>query len=229
MSLYPCFSLSLYLNVYSSVRIYYHSFLVYMYVSSFRVSVSLLCNCSYLSSAILSLIVQIEVRLLFRVFVHLSFPLSFWVSGYIIDNLHVCDQARSNRSVCSSALENLCIIINSTCTSIDSDYDLSLWLWMSIPLSGYIVTDCMCIYVFWSCLFFSFSLYICSSVRLFCDSLYVYMPRLLIRVSLSLVSEYISQCSAIINVTCRGTCLDPYFSLSFSLNTSLSVRLYCLV
>ena len=32
-SLYPCFCLFLCLNVYSSVRIYYHSFLVYMYVS----------------------------------------------------------------------------------------------------------------------------------------------------------------------------------------------------
>ena len=103
------------------------SFILGVYVRlMIRVSVSLLCNCSYLSSAILSLIVRIEVRLLFRVFVHLSFPLSFWVSGFTIDNLHVCEQARSSRSVCSSALENVCIIINSACTSIDSYYDLSL-------------------------------------------------------------------------------------------------------
>ena len=100
----------------------------------------------------------------------LSFPLSFSVSGYIIDNFHVCEQARSCRSVYSCALENLCIIINSACirTSTDSYFYLSLWLWMFVPVSGYVITDCMCIYVSWSCLFLSFSLEICSSVRLYC-------------------------------------------------------------
>ena len=101
------------------------------------------------------------------------FLLSFSVSGYIIDNVHVFEQARSGRSMCNRALENVCIIINSACirTSNDSYFFLSLWLWMSVPVSGYVMTHCMCIYVSWSCLFFSVSLNICSSVRLYCQSL----------------------------------------------------------
>ena len=95
--------------------------------------------------------------------------------SYRIGNLHVCEQARSGVSVCNSALEYLCNIINSACirTSIDSYFCLPLWLWMSVPVSGYVMTDCMCIYVCWSGLFFSFSLHICSSVRLYCHSMYV--------------------------------------------------------
>ena len=129
----------------------------------------------------------------------LSFPLAFSVSGYIIDNLHVCEQARSGRSVCNSALEHLCIIINSACkrTSIDSYFYLSLWLWMSVPVSGYVITDCMCIYVSWSCLFLS-SLW--RSVVVF---------------------GYI-----VIDCRCIFPSFDPCFSLSFSLNTFLSVELY---
>ena len=137
---------------------------------------------------------------LIRVFVYLSILLSFSVSGYIIGILHACEQMRTCRSVCNSALENLCIILNSACirTSIDSYFNLSLWLCMSVPVSEYVMTDCMCIYVCWSCLFFSFSLNIRISLRLYCDPLYVYM--------------YVSW---------------SVFLCVFFLNASIGFRLYC--
>ena len=137
-SLDPCYCLSFSVIVYICVRLYCHWLYVYRYISYF----------AFLS-------VFPSVFLSVRVYYH---------------NLHVCKKARSCRSVYSSALENLCIIINSACirTSTDSYFYLSLWLWMSVPVSGYVITDCMCIYVSWSCLFLSFSLGICSSVRLYC-------------------------------------------------------------
>ena len=138
-SLYPFFCLSFCLWM----CIPFTWFLVYMYVT-WSVFLSLLfCDCLYLWSAILSLIVRIYICLLFCVFVYLSFPLCFWVSGYMTDNLRVCEQARSGRSVCNSSLENLCIIINSAC--IDSYFYLPLWLWRSVPVSGCVNIDCMCI------------------------------------------------------------------------------------
>ena len=88
--------------------------------------------------------------------------------------LHVCKQARSARSVSNSALEKVCmIILNSVYipTSLHSYFYLSLSIWVSVPVSRYIMIHCMCIYVAWSCLFFSFSLNICSSVPLYCHSL----------------------------------------------------------
>ena len=123
------------------------SFLMYMYMSWSVFLSLLLFDCLYLWSAILSLIVRIYVRLLFCIFVYLSFPLSFSVSGYIIDNLHVCEQARLGHSACYSSLENLCIIINSAC--IDSYFYFLLWLWRSVTVSGCVITDYMCIYVSW--------------------------------------------------------------------------------
>ena len=70
---------------------------------------------------------------------------------------------------------------------------------MSFPVSGYVMIHCMCIYVAWSCLIFSFSLNICSSVPLYCHSLYVYIS---------------------------GS-WSVFLSLSFSLSISISVSLYC--
>ena len=135
------------------------------------------------------------------------FPLSFSVSGHIIDNLHVFEQARSGRSMCNSALENLCIIINCAWirTSIDSYFFLSLWLWMSVPVSGYVMTRCMCICVSWSCLFF---LSLWTSVVVF--------------------GYIVSHCRCISRSlhTCFYKSLDPYFSV-FSLNASICFRLHC--
>ena len=140
------------------------------------------------------------------------------MSGYIIDNWHVCEQARLCRSVCNSALENVCIIINSAYirTSIDSYFYLSLWLWMSVPVSGYVITDCMCINISWSCLFLSFSLEICSSVLLSCHWLYVHRyvswsAFLSLFLSIS-VSPYIFG-----NCTCIRTSLGSYFFLCLCL------------
>ena len=93
-------SLSLFsLNVYTSVRMYYRSFVVYMYVS-WSVFLSLFfSDCLYLCLAILSLIVCI-----FRVFVYLSIPLSLSVSGYITDCMWIgtCFDPRFSLSLCLS-------------------------------------------------------------------------------------------------------------------------------
>ena len=137
-SLDPCHCLYFSVIVYSCVRLYCHRLYIYRYISY---------------SAFLSLLSSVFLSV--RVYYH---------------NLYVCEQARSGRSVCNRTLENVCIIINSACirTSIHSYFYLSLSLWTSVPVSGYVITDCMCIYVSWSCLFLSFSLKICSSVRLYC-------------------------------------------------------------
>ena len=60
------------------------------------------------------------------------FPLSFSVSGYIVDNVRVCEQARSGRSVYNSALENVCIIFNSACIPTSFDPCLSLSFCLNI-------------------------------------------------------------------------------------------------
>ena len=114
-----------------------------------------------------------------------------------MDNLHVCEQAGSGRSVCNSSLENLCIIINSACIAFY--FYLPLRLWRSVPVSGCVITDCMCIMSLDSV---CFSLSLCISVVVFGD--------------------IVAHCTRILSS------LDSVFlSFSFSLNTSFSVRLYC--
>ena len=65
------------------------------------------------------------------------------MSGYIIGNLHACEQASSVRSMCSSAVENICIIINSACirTSLDLYFCLSLSLALNVRSSVRICYD----------------------------------------------------------------------------------------
>ena len=187
-------------SVYISVRIYHHSFLMYMYVS-WSVFLSLFFyDCLCLCSAILSLIVR--VRLLFSVLVYLSIPLSLSLSGYIIGNLHVCEQASSARSVCSSAVENICIIINSASirTFLDSYFCLSLF-------DSECPFQCPDMYVHMRLLmilFFFSSLCIhCSSVQLYCHWLLVYIF-VSWSVFLSLfLFEYLYQCSAILSLIVR--------------------------
>ena len=142
-SLDSCFFLAFSLIVYICIRLYCHWLYVYRYISYSTICLSL-------------------------------FPSLSQCPGYIIGNLHACDQTRSVRSVCNSTLENLCIIsLNSAYipTSLYLYFCLSLWLWMSVPVSGYVMTRSMWIYVSWSCLFFFFSRNICSSVRLYRHSL----------------------------------------------------------
>ena len=95
----------------------------------------------------------------------------FSVSGCIIGNLHVCEQARSARSVCNNALENLCVIIIisvSIRTSLDSYFCL------------------ICL-----------ALYFRSRVRICYDSLYVHIL-LFIVIFIPSLSEYPHECSAIL-------------------------------
>ena len=69
-----------------------------------------------------SMIVYVCIRLYFKVtdstyigtsliprFCRFSLYLSFSVPWYSIGNMHVCEQARSARSVCNNALENVCL------------------------------------------------------------------------------------------------------------------------
>ena len=138
-SLYPFFSLFVFECVFHSLDSWYictsldlcfcFSFSLFIFVVGYIGT-----DCTYIG---MSLILRF----------YLSFPLCFWVSGYIIDNLRVCEQARSGYSVCNSSLENLCVITNSAC--IDSHFYLPLWLWRSVPVSGCVITDCMCVYVSW--------------------------------------------------------------------------------
>ena len=44
-------------------------------------------------------------------FLFLSFCLSISVSGYIIDNLRVCEQAESDRPVCNNGIQNSFLIV----------------------------------------------------------------------------------------------------------------------
>ena len=60
-------------------------------------------------------------------------------------------------------------------------FSLSLWLWMWVLVSGYIIIYCTCIYMYvpWSvvlclCLSLLSSPNVCTSVRLYCHSLYVH-------------------------------------------------------
>ena len=145
-SLDSCFSLAFSLIFYICVQLYCHWLYVYRYVS-------------------------------YSAFLSISHSLCLsQCPGYIISNLHGCEQARSAQSVCNIALKTVCIIFNILNfgyipTSLHSYFCLYLWLWMSVPVSGYVMIHCMCIYVAWSWLFFSFSLDICSSIRLYCRSL----------------------------------------------------------
>ena len=141
----------------------------WLFISMFGYTVT---DCTYIGTSLIPL------------FCLSLFPSVFLCPGYIIGNLHVCEQARSGRSVCNRALENVCIIILNSAyipTSLHSYLCLSVSLWMSVPESGYIIIHCMCIYVAWSWLFFSmwpcfsvFSLNGFIGFRLYCHWLSVY-------------------------------------------------------
>ena len=130
-SLYLCFSLTfcLWMCIPVSENIIIHSWCICTSLDP--------CFCLFFSSIFVYVCVRLYRDWLYvyryvsysAYFVCLSIPLSLSVSGYIIGNLHVCQQATSARSVCSSAAENICIIINSACirTSLDSYFSLSLF------------------------------------------------------------------------------------------------------
>ena len=137
--------------------------------------------------------------------------------------------------------------------SLDFYFFLSLCLWMSVSVSSYIMTHCICVYFSSSWYLFPCSLNIRINVRLYCDSLYVYSSRhlyLCFPLSVS-ISAYITANSAcictplylcfpltfclwmctpvseyIIHSWCICTCLDPCFCLSFSMIVYVCVRLY---
>ena len=152
----------------------------------------------------------------------LSFSVFVSVSEYIIGNWYVCDQSRSARSACNtlykriqslilnhmpmgaenSATENFnfdFLIVRVLRTSLGFYFFLSLW--MSVPVSSYIMTHCMCVYFSSSWYLFSCSLNIRMN-RLYCDSLFVYMY-----VSwcmfFSLLSECLYRFSAILSLIVR--------------------------
>ena len=106
----------------------------------------------------------------YSAFLSISLYLSFSVSVCIIGNLHVCEQARSARSVSNCALENWCVIIiipASVCRLVIRTSVSSLWLWISVPESGYVMTHCMCISVSWPFFFSSFfSFFLCTWIYL---------------------------------------------------------------
>ena len=142
LCLWMCFPVSEYIFIHLILGVYVR-LLIRVSVSSFVwlfifVFGYIVTDCTYIVTSLI---------LRFCLSLSLSVSLSFSVSGYIIDNLHVCEQARLGRSVCNSSLVNLCIIINSAC--IDSYLYLPLWLWRSVTVSGCVITDYMCIYVSW--------------------------------------------------------------------------------
>ena len=151
----------------------------------------------------------------------LSLYTSFSMSGYIIGNFHVCEQAHWARSVSNRALQNVCMSIIIPVyirTSLDSHFCLTS-LAQNVRSNVRICDDSL--YVHISLL--SFSLNICRSVRLYCHWLSVYISvswSVFLSLSLSLwiplwVFGYI-----VTDCTWIGTCTDPRFSLFLSVSVS---------
>ena len=134
---YPCFSLYFCLNVFIRVRLYCDWLYVYRYNRW-----SSFC---------------------------LSFSLSISVSGYIMGNFMYMNK----RVQLSQRVKALWIyflfyfFIACIRTSLDSYFCLSLFLRMSVTVSGYIMTYCMSIYLLALRLCLSFCLNICISVGLY--------------------------------------------------------------
>ena len=135
-------------------------------------------------------------------FLSISLYLSFSVSVCIIGNLHVCEQARSARLVCKRSRKLMYDYYNSCAYMY-----VSCLLGSEFPFqSPDMLWLILCAYMSHDRVFVCFcflSLNICSSVRL----------------NVSLIVG-----------RCIFPSLDPCFfslSVSFSLNTSISVRLYC--
>ena len=135
----PCFSLSFSVIVYICVRLYCHWLYVYRYVSY---------------STFLS--------------ISLSLCLSQCQGILLIKCMYVSKCIQVAQCVIALWKMYVLLFILRVYVRLLIRISLSLWLWMSVPVSGSVITDYMCIYVSWSCLFFSFSLEICSSVRLYC-------------------------------------------------------------
>ena len=94
------------------------------------------------------------------------FSLTLSASGYIIDNLHVYEQARSAHSPCNCAID---LSLHFACirTSLDSYFSLSLclWVWMCVAVSGYIIPHCRSLD---PCFLVSFSLNVFILFRVYC-------------------------------------------------------------
>ena len=121
-----------------SVRLFWFVFLTLLF-----------CECFYTCLAILTLILLTCIGTSLDPRLSLSFSLSVSVSEYIIRNLHVCEQTRSARSACNSAMEDGFFFTFFFCLYAYVSWFLFLSLscvWMSVPVSSYIMTDCMCIY-----------------------------------------------------------------------------------
>ena len=99
------------------------------------------CFCPWSAILTLSLMMYIATSLDLRL--SLSFSLSVSVSEYIIRNLHVCEQTYVTALWKTDFLFFYFACIRS---SLDFCFFLPLSVWMSVPVSNYIMTYCMCIY-----------------------------------------------------------------------------------
>ena len=134
------------------------------------------CICTYLDpcfSLSFSLIVYVCVRLYchwlyvyryisYSAFLSISLYLSFSESGCIIGKLHVCEQARTSRSVWNSVLEKWCmIIIIPACiyTSLDSYFRL-ISLALNFRSRFRICNDSLYVHI----VFFSFRFVLCLRI-----------------------------------------------------------------
>ena len=134
-----------------SVRLFWFVFLTLLF-----------CECFYTCSAILTLILLTCIGTSLDPRLSLSFSLSVSVSEYIIRNLHVCEQTRSARSACNSAMEDGFFIF----------FILPVYVRLLISVSF----SLLCVNV-------------CTSVQLYYDWLYVHIL-LFFRLVILFLSEY---------------------------------------
>ena len=159
-------SFPLILSVFTNVRLYCDSLLVYIYV----------CWSEFLSLFFWRILLLFGYKLCdwLYVYMYVSLSLSLWASGYIIGNLHVYEQARSVRSACNCAiyifsLHFAWILSLSLSLSLDSYFFLSLCLWMCVAVSGYIIPHCMCKCTSLdACFSLTFSLNVFILFRIYC-------------------------------------------------------------
>ena len=133
----------------------------------------------------------------------LSFSLSLSVSRYIIGNFMYMNKRvqLTQRVIALLKIFVLFSFLICACirTSLHSYFCLSFCLWMSVTVSGYIMTHFKSIYGFALRFCLSFSQNICVSVWLYCHWLYVYRyVSWSVFVSLFL-SQWLNECSAILS------------------------------
>ena len=217
------FNLRLYVRL--LIRISFSLF-VWMYVEvSGYIITHCSCKCAFLDPCFsLSFCLNgfIRVRLYcdwLYVYRYVSWPsflslfLSVSVTSYIIGNfMYMNNRVQLSQGVIAlSKFVYACLFYSYFC--------LSRCLWMSVTVSGYIMTHCMSIYVFFALhLCLSFCLNICISVGLYCHWLYVYVY-VSWSVFLSLfLSQCLIECSAILSLFVR---VRVYLLIHVSLSLSI--------